>query len=351
MFEKIKIGNEYIEVAEKVDDKTVSKISNEVAQRLLIAFPDYKLNYLDIYEILLDTPMYYAKIPEGLSKANYYYKNSSIYFDKDINLTKMNEFILHECIHRLQERKDRRGNITRLGVCEVNELSVKAAALNEGAIQYITSKAFDLPLKMVTVYDITMPSKTTYYPIITNIVTQLAFLLGEEILVDSTINGNEEFKIEIIDNIGENEYNIIEKNLNEILKLKNDVTEARKSEDITSAMKQTIDIKKDIKNIYFETQKIIFTSYFNDLLKRSENELEVEMIISKLNSYMSLTGTYEDYNDFKDFYEEFYNRSVLKIEDLKRRKALVKINDNLIYRIFRRIKKILFTNSTKEYYK
>ena len=168
---------------------------------MVAAFPDTELSRIDIYKVLLDTPMYYAKIPEGLSKANYYYKDSSIYFSEDVNLEKIDEYILHEFIHKLQEKRDKKGNIVRIGVCEVNELKVKGTALNEAAIQFITSKALNMSEKQVNVYGIEIPSKTEYYPIITNIVSQLAFLLGEDILIDSTISGKEDFKIEIIDSI------------------------------------------------------------------------------------------------------------------------------------------------------
>ena len=204
---KNSLGNTGIEVIEPLEEEKIIDIVNQVSTRIMTAFPDNKLSYLDIYRTLLDTPMYYARIPKGLSKANYYYKDSSIYFSDKANLSEVDEFIFHEFIHRLQERKDKKGKITRLGVCEVNELSVKATALNEAAIQFVTVKAFDMPKKQVNIYNITLPSRTEYYPIITNIISQLAFLLGENILIDSTIKGNEDFKIDIIDNIGENEYN------------------------------------------------------------------------------------------------------------------------------------------------
>ena len=225
MPKKKNLGNTGIEVIEPLEEEIIVDIVNQVSTRIMAAFTDNKLSYLDIYKTLLDTPMYYARIPKGLSKANYYYKNSSIYFSDRVDLSEVDEFIFHECIHRLQERKDKKGRITRIGVCEVNELSVKATALNEAAIQFVTVKAFNMPEKQLNIYNITLPSRTEYYPIITNIISQLAFLLGESALIDSTINGNEDFKLVIIDNIGENEYRFIEKSLNDILRIKSEISD------------------------------------------------------------------------------------------------------------------------------
>lgn len=348
MFERTTLGNTGIEVIKKLEDEKIIDIVNQVSTRLMVAYPESKLSYLDIYKTLLDTPMYYAKIPEGLSKVNYYYKDSGLYFAEDVDLSEIDEYVLHECVHKLQERKGKRGNITRLGVCEVNELSVKATALNEGAIQYITSNAFNNTEKMVNIYNISVPSKTEYYPIITNIVTSLVYLIGKEVLIDSTINGNENFKIEIIDNLGENQYNAIERNLNEILKLKNEILELQKvKENDTEKILEDI---KTIRNIYFDTQNLIYTSYFNDALKRTEDEFEVKMLKSKLYGYKNIIGTASDYTDFDIYCIDFEDAANSKIDELKNRKALAVIKDNILFRIIKRIRAIFSSkpNVTKQ---
>lgn len=355
---KNNLGNTGIEVIEPLEEEKIIDIVNQVAIRIMTAFPNHNLSYLDIYRTLLDTPMYYAKIPKGLSKANYYYKDSSICFSENANLSKVDEFIFHEFIHRLQERKDKKGNITRLGVCEVNELSVKATALNEAAIQFVTTKAFDMQKKQVNIYNITMPSRTEYYPIITNIISQLAFLLGENVLIDSTLNGNEEFKIDIIDNVGENEYKFIEKNLNDILRLKSEILNIQNNMQLVDKWEgpensKAIEIEqksKIIRNIFFDVQNKIYTSYFDNLLKRTENDLEINMIIQKLQDYKEYIGTSEDNIAFNLFYGDFTKRAEQRIEELKNKTALIVLKDNIVYRFFRKIKRLFF-NSKNEYNK
>ena len=358
MPKKKNLGNTGIEVIEPLGDEKIIDIVNQVSTRIMTAFPDNKLSYLDIYKTLLDTPMYYARIPKGLSKANYYYKDSSIYFSKNTNLSEIDEFVFHEFIHRLQERKDKKGNITRLGVCEINELSVKATALNEAAIQFVTTKAFNMPKKQINIYNMTMPSRTEYYPIITNIIYQLAFLLGEDVLIDSTLNGNEDFKIDIIDNIGENEYKFIEKNLNDILRIKSEILNIQNNVQLVDKWEGSENSKfleieqkaKIIKKIFFDIQNKIYTSYFNNLLKRTENDLEIKMIIQKLEDYKEYIGIAEDNIAFNLFYSDFTKRAEKRIDELKNKTALVVLKDNFIYRFFRKIKR-LFKHSENEYNK
>lgn len=338
-----------IEVTEKIEDEKIIEIAGQVATNLVSTFPQNNISYLEIYCALLSTPMYYANISNGISEANYFYKNSTIYLSKKSDLKKVNEYIFHECIHRLQERKDKKGNLTRMGLCEINELSVKATALNEGAIQYITSKALNIPQKLITVYDITLPCRTEYYPILTNLISQLAFLLGEEILVDSTINSNEDFKIEIIDNLGETEYNYIEKNFDGILQTKNNILELQQNfennQDIEEQISKSI---QNIKRLYLETQNKIFTTYFENLLKRVDTPEEVSLLRKKLYLYKNLIGTTADYNFFDSYCTDLDKRAIAKVEEIKTSLALIK--ESKFISILRKIKK-LFINLQNEYYK
>ena len=327
MFEKKALEKISIKATKKIEDRDVIELVNKMSNAIILAFPDSNLSFLDIYKTLLDTKMYYAKIADGLSKVNYYYKNSSMYFSEDMDIMEINEYTVHECIHRLQEKRDKKGKIKRIGLCEVKELSVKATGLNEGAVQYLTTKVLDMPKKEITKHEINIKSSTDYYPILTNIVYCLSYLLGEEILIDSTINGNEEFKIAVIDNIGENEYTYIEKSLNEILKN-----------------------QSKAKELYFDVQKKIYMSYFEKKLKMTENEAEIYELKNKLYGYKNFIGINKDNKDFETYCTEFENKANLRIQNLRNNYALMVINNNIILKTLRKIKR-LFTNSPNEYYK
>ena len=325
MFEKKHLEKLGIKVTKKIEDKDIIQIVDKVSNALVVVFPN--VNFLDIYKTLLDTKMYYAKIANGLSKVNYYYKNKSMYFSENIDIKNLNEYIVHECIHRIQEKRDRKGKIKRIGLCEVKELSVKATGLNEGAVQYLTTKILGMPAREIVKYEINIKSSTEYYAILTNIISCITYLIGEEILIDSTINGNENFKIAVIDNIGESEYTYIEKSLNEILR----------NEGKT-------------KELYFEVQKKIYMSYFNKKLKMTENEVEVNELKNKLYGYKNFIGTNEENKDFEIYCTEFEDKAKLRIQNLRNKYSLMVINNNIIFKTIRKIKR-LFTNSPNEYYK
>lgn len=56
-------------------------------------------------------------MPDGFAEANYFYKNSSIYFKSGISVNELEKFAVHEFIHYLQEIKDKKGNLVKLGLC------------------------------------------------------------------------------------------------------------------------------------------------------------------------------------------------------------------------------------------
>ena len=105
-----------------------------------------------------------------------------------------------------------------------------------------------------------------------------------------------------------------------------------------------------IKNIYFETQNIIYTSFFDKILQRAENDIEVNMIKNKLLDYKSMIGTDNINNDFNQYVIKFEKTANDKIEELKNKNALMIIKDNIFFKLINKIKR-LFTTSKNEYYK
>ena len=86
-----------------------------------------------------------------------------------------------------------------------------------------------------------------YYPVLTNLIEQITFLIGEDKLIDSTINSNNEFKYNTIDILGEDTYNAIENSFEQILESNNKIL---KNTD-KSIIEENIDL---IKNIYIKNE-------------------------------------------------------------------------------------------------
>lgn len=341
MFENRELKKLGIEVIEKVKDIDIVDIANQVSSKLIITFPKSNLDFMNIYTILLSTNMYYANIKENMSKANFYYKNSNIYFSKEIDIENIDEYLFHECIHKIQEHKNKKNKLTRMGICEINELSIKAMALNEAAIQYITTKCLENNEKIINIYDISFVTKSNYYPILTSLISQIALLIGDNILVDSTINSNEDFKIEMIDEFGEKNYVLIERNFEEILNSKNEILNNGENVEILS---------QKIKQLYLKTMNVIYTSYFDNLLCRINTEIEAEFAIQKLIYYNEFIKENSGYEDFLIYFDKMKLKFENKKNEIKNSMALVVIKQNKILNIFKRLKK-LFINPNNEYNK
>ena len=64
---------------------------------------------------------------------------ASIYVDK--NLLQVNEYLIHEVIHYLQNFEKISKQIKRVGLCQFLEFKLWGLGINEAVVHYITSKA------------------------------------------------------------------------------------------------------------------------------------------------------------------------------------------------------------------
>ena len=61
----------------------------------------------------------------------------------------LEEFAVHECIHYLQEVKDKRNYLIRMGLCDYTEFKIYGLGLNEAAVQLMASKVNGIPKEYV----------------------------------------------------------------------------------------------------------------------------------------------------------------------------------------------------------
>lgn len=343
-----KIKNLGIEKLYEVDKEQKQVLSNEVSNILVQNFSNSRLNKEKMENKLLDTKMYVANIPKGMLKVNYMYMNSSIYFDKSVQLVHLDEFILHECIHRIQEHKNKHNRLIQLGTCSFATTKIIGLGFNEASIEYIISKVLNKEKNLIQVYGINIPLISgKYYSMVTNLIEQIVYLIGEDVLVDSTINCNNEFIYKCIDSFGEKKFYQIRDGFDKILYTQDNISkllvEYKEKEKIKTYIKQ-------LQDTYFEIQELILTSYFNTILSLINSLNETEKCKQKLSNYKSLIGKTEDYQFFDKYYEEQLTKILEKEEKIKAANALMVINNNPIFKAFRAIKK-LFIKPNMEYNK
>lgn len=300
-----------ITVIKPLDTLSITLIAKFVADKFVSFFPFSRFRYHDLFVKISRLNMYIADMPKGMSEANYFYKNSSIYFKDGLSMDEMKELTIHEFLHHFQEIKDLKGNLYRLGLCDFTQIKVHGMALNEAAVQLISSRILKKAQDSVKYYGIEFNTSTpSYYPLLCNLINQMAYIVGEVVLYDSTLYSNDRFKNAFIRATSESTFHHIEKNFDKILEAEeklihitshiedNDLNE----KEITKASIQIGICKKTIQDTFIETQNKIFTSFFDKSLNNLYSVQDIEDFRKKLYCYKDLLGTTENYTYFNDYY-------------------------------------------------
>ena len=306
-----------IEVIEKLDTLTINSLAKNISSRLCATFPDFGLDERELFINLSRLDMYVAKMPEGMAEANYFYKNSSIYFNEHIPPEDREEFAIHECIHYIQEVKDKKNYLIRMGLCDYTEFKIYGLALNEAAVQLMASKVIGIPKDFVKYYGISFETiSPSYYPLECCLVSQLAYLIGEDVLFESTINSNDNFKNKFAEITSLKTFCAIENAIDdilydeeEIIKLNNKILENDdRNKKVDNMVRKISDLKEHIKLTFLRAQNLIISSYFDNAFTQISTLEDVENYRRKLYSFRDYLGTSEGYTFFNDYYVEKMNQ-------------------------------------------
>ena len=108
----------------KMNIKEQCLFAIEVASIFTESYPEYGLDYLKIVEQLQHINIYISDIPKDISPVNYSYTDNSMYISESLKVNANNEFILHEVIHRMQEIKNKKNQLVKLGLCNILETKI-----------------------------------------------------------------------------------------------------------------------------------------------------------------------------------------------------------------------------------
>lgn len=302
-----------IKIISKLDTLVVNNIARNIARKIVINFPELNFDETDLFIKLSRIDMYTASMPDGMAEANYFYKNSSIYFNHNIDFEDLEEFAIHECIHHLQEVKTPRNKLVRMGLCTFNALSPTGMGINEAAVQLITSKIIGIEPDFVKYYGIELKSSSpSYYPMECHLVEQMAFVTGYDILFESTFNSNDNFKNAFIEATSEKVFLAIQNAIDSILgyeeqisKLTNKFTDENQSDKACKNINEKIsDLKHKISLTFMRTQNLIISSYFDESFLRITNLEELENYRRNLENFKRLVCRQVGYFFFDNYYIE-----------------------------------------------
>lgn len=314
-----RLKKEGIEIVEQLDTLKVNTIAISIASKLCLAFPEHNLNKSELFTSLSRINMYIAKMPEDSAGAKYFYKNNSIYFNKEYDLDEMAKLAMHECIHYIQEFRDANNNLVKMGLynCTFNS----GIGINEAAVQLMASEANMCPSTSETYYNVSLNTiSPNYYPLECALVNQMAYFTGTYPLFHSTLNSNDVFKNTFILKSNKRAYNTIVKNIDLLLAYENDLNYfaselqyANKVSEIKLLNKLIASKKDTITSIFFKTQNLIIESCFISEFNNIRNLEDVKEYKNKLYNFKNIMGSNENYT----FYNEFYRKIMESLEKKK----------------------------------
>lgn len=336
-----------INVIEELDTLKVNAIAKSVAKKISDTIHLNGINEADLFINLSRLNMYTAFLPDGIS-AKYFYKNNSIYFSVNTPDSALGDVAIHECIHYIQSKFDEKNNLLRLGLCDFYNSKSFDLCLNEAAVQSIASKCIDAQYEEVKYFGISLKTNSpSYYPLECALLSQMAYITGEDVLIDSTINSNDRFKKSFISLTSEKVYNEISKNINLIVAKEerldrlfynlNRIEEDHKN--IDKILSQIDKEKQKIRNIFMNTQNLIITSYFDNYINVVSTPKAIEIYRNRLYNFKNLLGITDDYTFFNDYYlskmEQLENKYQLKNSTIT---ALAIRKENFISVLFRKLR-------------
>ena len=307
------LKKEGITVVKKLDTLRINSIATKIANKLCAAFPEHGFSQLGLFSSLSRLDMYLAKFEDNLCGAKYFYGNSSIYFNIDYSLSNADIFALHECLHYIQEVKDSDGNLLRLGLYDL--VNNEGLAINEAAVQLMTAEALGNPMQNVSYYGLDFPSNSPdCYPLECAILSQMVYFTGTYRLYHSTLNGNDIFKNTFIALSSAQTYSDIEKNLNKLVNLENNLAmysneiqlfdgNPKGLKKLNSSIEKT---KKEIMSLFMNCQGSIISHCFSKDLEGIRINDDIQNLKNKLYKFKDYIATYDGY----DFYNEFYRNTM-----------------------------------------
>lgn len=320
------LRKEGIEIVRALSTMEINQIAKKVSDKLCEAFNEHDLNRTDLFIAISRVKMYTAKMEDQNCKAKYYHKDASMYFNVNFEMKNMETAIIHECIHFVQEIKDKRGNLLRFGLCEAPDSKAYGLALNEAAVQLMASIATNNKMDNVMYYSIHVPCVSPIeYTLECNLVNQLAQFTGTYPLFHSALYGDDLFKNTLAIKTSEKFYHEIVSDLDTLLGLENELNfimsellySNGNENKIRRINKEIENGKKIIKEQFFKIQDKIILTAFTDEFNNIKNLADTTAFKMKLYSYKNLIGYSDDYTFYNDFYCSIMNELEKKVEYIK----------------------------------
>jgi len=200
-----------------------------------------------------------------------------------------------------------------MGLCDFSEFKIYGLALNDAAVQYITSKIIGIPKDTVKDYGVEFSTiSPSYYPLECNLINQMTFITGENVLLDSTFNNTTAFQQKFINLTSKETFYMVQKELDTILNLEESIIllnnkfreideNNSKSDVLLNKMEKT---KEKIASTFIKIQNLIIEDYFDNEFNKITNLEELENYRKQLYTYRNYIGIADNYTFYNNYYVE-----------------------------------------------
>lgn len=327
---KRELKNLGIKPIEELSVQEKTSIAERVAAKLVnLKVPGITHN--EILEELFDAKMYTAEISNNLGKVNYFYKNKTIYFDKSLNLLELDENILRECIHYIQDKREKQ---KRMGLCIFEQYKVRGMALNEIGISYISNKLLN---------------KINHNKTFT-LLKQILLITGEEVFLDSILNNNNKFQEKFMQMVNsENLYYKMQNTFDAMFDLEQIAKrldfEGRKSSNPQRYLAKINMHKHTLNSKFSEIQWDIYNRYFSrkiELIDKIEEIKQYKEELFDFNQWLEIAEDELKYTNYVTEKIERLNKIELELIRSKSNNSMILFEKNTLQKIIKNIKKIIF---------
>lgn len=246
----------------------------------------------------------------------------------------LDTLVIHECIHALQEVKNSRGKLVKLGLFDLS--NGKGQGMNEASVQLMASIICETKKDSVKYYNMNFEtSSPLFYPIETALINQMLYFTGSYPLFHSTLYSNHIFKNTFIAKSDEKIYQQIVTNFDLLIHYEELL--AKYSQELSACSEEKQDFKKAkrlnmkidslktaILNVTISTQNTIIENCFQHEFDFITDTYSLNAFQKKLYDFREILITTDSYH----FYHQFYNHMMEKLEE---KHELIKAHGTLSY--------------------
>jgi len=321
---------EGIQVIGPLNQLEINRIASIIATKLCTAFPEHNLDFTKLSNAISTLKMYVAKFPGDNSVAKYFYKNNSIYFSTQTDLSSLDTLAIHECIHFIQEVKSDTGRLVRMGLFKTGLFNSSGMAMNEAAVQFMASIASKTPFDSVHYFGMDFTTQSSeYYPILTSLIRQMSYFTGTYPLFHSTLFSDDIFKNTFIANSNPAAFEQISRYFDNILKFEEELTNVNNRMFIISnspadakryndLFHKAESLKKQILNTTLNAQNCIIKNCFDREFELVKDKESLKRFQKKIYNFKNLIIQTDNYEYYLEYYRSIMDELAIKSEIIKR---------------------------------